>query len=305
MRSLAEIFLHQRSELSSSLESSIGQDQYKIVEEYISGVGDSYLRQDDCPDWDKEIAPQCIELIGFSVRYRALPQAPARTPSALVDRSTSNSESARSLQGMVLVLVVVAAGSVIIGTTTLSLLLVAGLGALAHLAGGGVIFGRSTKDWPLSLVFGKADPDAQTDAAARRRAEEDYRQSISDYMVGLEGQCRHIDALLDRFREQAAPEPLPGSEVHLNSIHLQFLQDLSEAAAADDSAYAIAVVRKRLPAVARSLGVQLSQFSDGSEAWFAIDEEPDVTLKGTTRTVRPAVMRGDTCLARGYARRHV
>jgi hypothetical protein len=187
--------------------------------------------------------------------------------------------------------------SIAIGTVGLSILVVGALGLICYIAVRGRALDISNARWP----FVKHRTMTTRDRLASEAAMAATRDRT---LARLEEAFRQIDAGLTRLREERAAEQPVTAGPAVDSGHVEFLQDLAEAGMADDGELLVKLTRRRLPPVMQRLQLRL-EASGENAAWFVTDEVADAERKGTVTTIRPAVLRGEHCLSRGYARRYV
>lgn len=254
----------------------------------LDATRDAYLSQPDLPAADAAFAPRVFD----AVRAMVLPiassailtgSAPPPTPAPVLRRA-----SATLLTAGVLI------ASILLGTPSLSVVLALALGLLAWFSAGGSVLGIS----PDRLRI-EAAP------APRLRIEGPRAATRTPDLARLEEAFRQADALLARLREAQPPAPVPVSDAAADQAYVQFLQDLAESAAAQDGEHLAKLISRRLPSVLQGQSLRLATFEEAAPDCFLIDEIPDGARRGTTVTVRPAILRGDVCLARGYAHRYV
>jgi hypothetical protein len=92
-------------------------------------------------------------------------------------------------------------------------------------------------------------------------------------------------------RRAASADPLS-----LNDTLLEFLQDLLEAQASGNAAYALAKLRFRLPAALAASGLRAVPYDRETADLFDIDGDP-----AQARTARPAILHDRRCVMRGLA----
>ncbi len=293
MRTIAETFLA-LSDVFARARRGAGTDAGPDPIGLCDETRDAYLAQPDLPAFDAEFTPQLFA--GFRAllpppRSAALIEA---KPVLHVDDTVSGRRSAPVIAAT---LAAVLVGSIAIGTLTLSIVLTVALGLLAYVAAGGRAFGLSPNGWP----FGAPRVAARNSRAIAGAGRPPRGLEIDR----LEDAFRHTDVLLARLREVQPVEPPAAVTTLLDEPHLQFIQDLAEAASASDGDHLIRLASRRLPTILQARGLRLATLADGEASCFVIDQVADQARGGTSVTVRPAIMCGDQCLSRGYAQRYV
>ena len=257
---------------------------------------DAYLAQQDISEVDAKCAAQLFASLRTLVPSKSQSDAEVDLYPAEAAQESSRLSSP-ALIAVAPVLTIVLIGSVVIGTLSLSLGLAIALGLVGYLAAGGKLFGFSADTLPLGFRVvdrvGAGVIDGKRSSAASLNIDR------------LEDAFRQADVLLARLRAERPPEVALKAEVPLDEGSLQFVQDLVEAELAGDGDYLVKLVHRRLPAMLQRLGLRLALLADGDEDCFVVDLLTDPNRTGTTTTIRPAIMRGDRCLSRGYGQRYI
>ena len=246
----------------------------------------AYLAQRDLPASDAALAPSLFDAL------RALLSSPSTAVMPAAVRAADPPQAAGSsplLLAAAPILAGVLIASITLGTLSLSIVLTVGLALLAWLGGGGRVFGLALPTRAAAPVVRSDPPRAVTRMPSLARLEAAFRQA---------------DALLVLARAERPSLPTPSLDSTLDQGHLQFLQDLAEAGAAQDGEHLVKLVSRRLPSIAQGQDLRFANFEHAPDC-FVIDEASEPGRRGTTETLRPAILRGDRCMARGYARRYV
>lgn len=288
MRTLAEIFFEVTDGSAQTIgsRSAIASDPLVLCDR----TREAYLAQPDLPASDSEIAPQLFASLGALVAPRPSPHdaPPAALPSAFPGPEVPPSPT---ITATIAVMTGVLVASIGIGTLTLSIVLAVALGVAGYLAAGGSIRGYN----PLR----RARPP-------RAPILEQRRSAVRTPEVGrLETALRHADVLLALARDVRPVDAPPTTDVPIDDRFLAFLQDVAEAASEGDGDHLVALTSRRLPSVIETLGLHFATLDAANQNVFAIDQIADADRKGTAVTVRPAIMQGQRCLSRGYARRYI
>jgi hypothetical protein len=289
MKTIAETFL----ELAGS-QASRTEREFRDAARLCDATRDAYLAQPDLPQADRMFAPRLFDAL------RAL-VLPATVP-AVITQPARDHLPARGAAGRTFptlltagpILSAVLVASILLGTSSLSIVLAIALGVLGWFGAGGSILGLSsgrlridTTPAPLLRIEG---PRAVTRTPDLTRLEDAFRQA---------------DVLLTRLREAQPSTRTPVADTAVDQAYVQFLQDLAEAGAAQDGEHLTKLVTRRLPSVLRVQGLRLAMFGEAPAECFVLDEIAELGRRGTTVTMRPAILRGDDCVTRGYARRYV
>lgn len=296
MRTIADTFLELRIAARSGRgEDNNGEGPDPVV--LCDQTRDAYLAQQDIPEVDAKFAAQLFASLRALVPPKSQSDAGVDLHPAEAAHE-SDRLSSPMLMAVAPVLTIVLIGSVVIGTLPLSLGLAMALGLVGYLAAGGKVFGFSADTLPLGLRgadrVGARDIDAEGSSAAANPG-----------IDRLEDAFRQADVLLARLRAERPVEVATKVEVPLEEGPLQFVQDLAEAELAGDGDYLVKLVHRRLPAILQRLGLRLTLLTDGDEDCFVVDLVTDPNRTGATTTVRPAIMRGDRCVSRGYGQRYI
>jgi hypothetical protein len=251
---------------------------------------EAYLAQADVPASDSEVVPQLFA----SLRALVAPRPPPDIGSAPALRSQFAQPEPRPSPAVTATIAVVTAvliASIGIGTLTLSIILAIALGLAGYFAAGGSIAGFT----PVRRARNAGVPLLEEKRPAERMPD----------MVRLEAALRQADALLALIRNARLIEAAPAATAQFDDRFLAFLQDLAEAASDADGDHLITLTCRRLPSALETIGLHFAALDAENQHVFAVDQLTDAKRKGTAVTVRPAIMQGQRCLSRGYARRYI
>ena len=294
-QSLPELFLKSRNSLRLLLNR---QDRTTIAADIRGAVGEiekAYTEQPDCTEMQRQVARLLLASAADAAISCSTSIASQNVGSPASDRARSMGLLATPA---ITVLTLVLAASVLAGPAGLNLILALLLGMLGVASSSGLL-GRLANRWPISALL--------TDRASRQSMEADAKvrssaseAKISQLFTEIEGTLRAGDAAIDAAGRLADEAPTARRRTPEHQV-VQFVQDLAEAVATNDAAHALSLARLRLPALAGALGLTLMEADSGARENFVIDGPAD---GASTRlhTLRPAVLDGEVCLARGYAR---
>jgi hypothetical protein len=264
-----------------------------------------FLGQDELADSDRRLAPTLFDLMSACLQQQvgslSKEKVAASEPIAQYGRISSNAIAVARVQ---LALAVALVLSIVINATAVSLLLALGIGLICYLVASGrwEHLGKTAAlSRRLLRLLGPGETPKASDSLAIEEVKRDHARNV---VLTLQETARLADSVLGASRylldSRSVPDlrPLP----NLSQPVLEFLQDLGEVANTADGDFALMVAQKRLGAVADALGIRMLAYGPDTASHFAVDRVAGRATENPCVTVRPALMRGETCLARGYAK---
>jgi hypothetical protein len=301
LKSLAELFLAARGNLRNIVASASGVPDSNAIEQHFTSLDTAYVIQAACGPTERRIASAVLAASSRAVLWgtKALASDTRDAASAASETATAPPVLPAVIASLTLGLV----ASVLAGLNSLALILALMVGALGYGAATGQV-ARLANSWPLSVLFvAKASRIELEKVAEKHRAVRET--ALSGLFGDIESALRSTDAAIAMMRQDAESQFNTPQRVQRERTEAPFLQDLAEAAAAGDAAHALVLAQRRLAPLAQSLGLTLVDASDATITHFTVEAASGQPSSGPLQTMRPAVLDGTTCIARGYARRTV
>lgn len=304
MSTISEVFNNHKEALISELKPTDEYGSFRATLSLVNRLRSEFLTQEKLPDSDRRLVPALFDLMAACLQLQvdSLSNDKGAVPEPIAQHERISS-AAIALARVQLALAVTLVLSILISTTALSLLLALGIGAICYLVASGQwedLSKTGAVSWFLRFV-GPHETPKVTDSLA---VDEGKRKHARDIVLTLQEMARLADSVLAtaRYLLDSSSVPDPGRPPNLSQPVLEFLQDLGEAASTVDGDFALKVAQKRLGAVADALGIRTLDYDPDTASHFMVDRVSDRSKENQCITVRPALMRGEACLARGYAK---
>lgn len=295
MSTISEALNKYKEDLMSGLESAAPRAILSVVDQLRS----EFLAQQELAESDRRLAPPLFDLMCARLQQQNESLSTAAEPIKHHGRISSATIAVARVQ---LALAVTLVLSIVVNITALSLLLALGIGLICYLVASGqweALSKTGAVSWLLRFV-GPHETPKVPDSLAVEQGNTEHARNIA---LTLQEMARLADSVLAgaRYLLDSSTMAHPGRP-NLSQPVLEFLQDLSEAASTVDGDFALKVAQKRLGAVADALGIRILEYSPDTSSHFAVEVVSDTLTENRCITVRPALMRGEACLARGYAK---
>jgi hypothetical protein len=290
MSDLTSLFVQKRNIFVTEVAEAVGNKVAHVVGRTLCSVAEDYSSQNSHDPVAKSVPPLMKQMQSMMIEASSLQETDDM--GAVANTIDQTDPFHRYLWTWAIGVGVASILCILAGLTSLSVMLIGILLAIALLA---LLPANHhvRQAWPLRMIAPKRSSELQL---LDTQAKTDQAIRLAD---ALESLCRNFDRTINILGDELDTETSPAPQPSQPAILMEFLQDLAEAATTSDAEQALRLAEKRTPAIATALGVEIIEYSQGRAACFLVDATPDASKM---QTLCPAIVKGDLCLVKGYAR---